>query len=265
MFSMHSSHQHLRTVVHVALAVEVPQPRDWLLVCRAIWSPVSFRRAALFHATAEYCRRSADRCKDPEPRALASMMRCMASVERSRIQRLLRKASAINVLMDDRKGWTLIRARVSYVNETSGTIDSSLLFVAAVRRGGMVDKDLMDFDEDHGARIVSATDAALRRLCTQDDGTLDEVALRQVYARVMTMCADGGPKEVKALKCFNQLFPSISLLIRDACHAIRLACKEPLSHLRVLSTLLAGLLIRALYQKQLFIYSLVMLALLIFD
>ncbi|CAJ1449813.1 unnamed protein product [Effrenium voratum] len=217
---------------HDRLLHGVPQPRDWLVVCRAIWSPVSFRAASLFHATSEFMRRTNNRIKDPEPRALAAMLSVMAEVERKKCRDLLRASSAVTILMDDRKEWRLIQARVSHKSEDGSAMASSLVLLAMVRNNGMHDKDLMEVDKDFGERVVSSTNDALRRLCRLPDGQEDEALLRHIYARVMTLVSDGCPAALKALRCHaTSIFPSVALIIRDACHAIRIATKEPLGHL----------------------------------
>ena len=57
-----------------AVRPKVPQPRDWLMLAQLIWTPLSFKAASKFHASAEFLQRTNGRSKDPGAAALAAMM-----------------------------------------------------------------------------------------------------------------------------------------------------------------------------------------------
>ena len=155
-----------------------------------------------------------------------TLRKTIAKVEKRRLQQILRDAKAICVLMDDRGEWRLIQARVTHLAD--GAYKSTLFLLSMVRRNGASCNLMGDMDEDYGVRTVAATDEALRRLCTGE--TLDESLLGHICKNVMTLVSDGCPAALKSMRCHaTAIFPNVALIIRDACHAIRISTKEPLS------------------------------------
>ena len=213
------------------MCAEVPQPRDWLAVWRSIRSPASFNAAAANHATASFLRRSNNRTKDVSPEAFKSMIGIMARCEKTRIRNYLKQAECISICMDDRGEFRSIHARCAYMD---GEQIVSKLVILGIARAEC--KELEDMDKDYGQKVLEGTLHAIRKICTDSKNSVDEEQVASVRKKIMVLVADGAPSMQKALKVhyWSDKFPSLALLVRDACHAIRIALKDPLCPLSVL-------------------------------
>ena len=82
---------------------------------------------------------------------------------------------------------------------------------------------LMDYDKDCGEQFLATTDMILQKACGSD-----EAFLARVRKKIMVLTGDGCPALQKAFKMHvHTILPSVALIIRDACHAIRIATREP--------------------------------------
>jgi hypothetical protein len=126
--------------------------------------------------------------------------------------------------MDDRQSWRIIRARVAFTGEDK-KISSCVLLLGVHRVSGVqTESTLQDLDQDYGAQVVQATETVLRKICNDRDDLL-----QSVRRKILLLCGDGCPALQKALRLHVQdLLPAVALIVRDGCHAVRIATKEPL-------------------------------------
>ena len=205
----------------------VPQPSDWLHSWRYAISPISFNKSAKLLATEDFLFIGGVRHRPIQRKVFRSMARIMAESEREKGRELLRKSSHATIACDDKGDYRTIRLKCAYICE-DGSVKSSLLLLGVLHRGGNVDTSIQAFDKDYCEKFLESMRFACGRFCTPLGKELDRDLLKRLYQIVCTACGDGHFGLQKALKSQISIFPHLSLVIRDACHAIRIATRDPL-------------------------------------
>ena len=89
---------------------------------------------------------------------------------------------------------------------------------------------LESYDADCSEQIVESTQRMLQSICGGDDDLYD-----RTRRKIMVLCGDGCPGLQRSLRLHvHSLLPQVALVtlvVRDSCHAVRIATKEPLSRL----------------------------------
>jgi hypothetical protein len=139
------------------------------------------------------------------------------------------KADSISIGMDDRQDYRILRARVAY---TEDKVIRSQVLVLGVHRvsGAHVDSTLEDLDKSYPQQVVECTEKVLRCFCGE--------SWEAVRSKIHLLCGDGCPALQKSLRLhIQQLLPAVVLIVRDGCHAARIATKEPLRAWQYISVL----------------------------
>ena len=215
------------------LARGVPQPEDWLRTWRACRTPQSWSVAAQHLQTEHHIRPTRDRSIKARP--LVRMARIIREVVRTKKREMIRKAEAMTLSFDDRKGYKLVRFRVDTLRSTPAASLEVPATWKTVAFEGIVGclqclrgSTLEDLADDYAVNAAKEVMTMLERLCTplsepKDDGLLDHVRLI-----VVGVVADGALQKVsQVLK--QTCFLRIVLIVRDPAHFLRIACKDPLT------------------------------------
>ena len=211
----------------------VPQPSDWIRAWQACRSPVSYRSAYTQGVTENFIHGQRRR-GDLERRGFAAMVAVMSRVLREQIRELLRQASAITLLLDDRGPFRLIRFKCD--KKRSATEDpkdfrgSATACLGVLRRGGVsASRSLEDLEDDYSRAMAESVRRVLRRYACDDDGNVDEALLKAIFLKVRVGLADGGAAVQKCLKFLaSSDMPNMLLILRDLAHMVRNSTRDPL-------------------------------------
>ena len=201
----------------------VPQPEDWLRAWRACRTPQSFRAAQSHGMTETFIRGS--RVLGTSNKAVASMVRVMSLVLRSRKCTVLREAKAVSLSLDDCGGFRIVGFKVAMGDGETATGRLGLL-----RRGGCFSsKELADADDDYSRDMANSIKRAIERLATcPRDGTVDADLVADICQKVYTSVADGASPAQKCLKFLTTFMPHLLWAGRDRAHAARISTSQPL-------------------------------------
>lgn len=214
------------------LAGCVPQPADWLRCWRYTVSPTSFAKASKLSATEDFILAPASRKRPVRDKTFRSMVNIMAEVERQRSRDVLKKSKHATFACDDKGDYRALRVKVSY-EAPDGTIKSEIMLLGVLYKGGRsAETTLQDFDKDSAEKFQHSLKIACERFCTPLGETVDRDLLEQLNRIVITASGDGLFCLQKALRSLasSSVFPKVTLIIRDACHAIRIATRDPLRY-----------------------------------
>ena len=212
----------------------MPQLPDWIRAWQACQCPTSYTSAESNGVTENFVHGVRD--KAASRRAFAQMVKVMAEVLRRRTRKHFSQASAITVMLDDRKAYRLIRYKCDAPrNMLDGPVPPDWRgavsgVVGVLRRGGAsAKKRASDLDEDHSQAMAKSVLLAFRRIATIPGEGLDDAFLQSVIAKIRIGLADGGSS---AQKCLRFLatggMPNMLLIIRDRSHIIRNSTRDPL-------------------------------------
>lgn len=207
------------------LAGAVPQPADWLRAWQAVRHPKSWQAAAGEAKTEHFIHQI--RARPVQPRAIAAMVEVMREVIRNGKRAHIREATSIFIGVDDRGSRKIVRYRCDSPAAPQGPQGQR------ARRGilGCAESihghTFADFDDDYGVRVARDIVRMVERFCTPLGDRLDEPLCQHFLRSVRGFVADGALQKVgHVLKCGSM--PNLLILLRDPCHMIRIACKDPL-------------------------------------
>jgi len=199
----------------------VPQPRDWLCAWAETTEELSFHKQARIDGKKNTLRYKNTR------RIRRKQLKIIAETRREDIRNMLRSATCIALSMDDRKYQKIVRFRCDAPEKPY--MRRGILGVLGLQRSAVG-----DFEEDHALVATRKMDRFLNRFCTplskNSRPLATDLELKEhIRKHVRVFAADGASKERRALlMSVQEVFPNVSLLIRDAAHALRIAIKDPL-------------------------------------
>jgi len=160
----------------------------------------------------------------------------IAECVKKKMRKELRAATAIGLSVDGRGKYKIWRYRCdTHAGLTALRVTLKGSDIApCVANGvlGVMDASLLSFEsaeEDHAARNTECLTAFLQHVFTplgQDQVAED---FHEFCKKVRCIAADGGPAERRAIfDAIQKLCPGVAFVIRDVCHAVRIAAKKPL-------------------------------------
>ena len=196
----------------------VPRASDWLRGWRSLRTPISFTAATKLFETEHYMQPA--RAMSITRHSLVALTRVMAEVIRARKREHLRNAYAITLVSDDRNGYKVVRFRCDH--QTG--VQSGIL---AVMHKGL--EEVEHFDEDISTRACEHIMLAIKTLCTPLKGQCEDGLKEHILHHVRAYVSDGDAGALKVGRLLKERYmPNIVLLLRDPCHAIRIATRDPL-------------------------------------
>lgn len=187
------------------------------------------------------------------------MIQVMHWVVRSQRKKLLLNAQSVSVSVDDRADFRLVRYRCSYRSWEDFTMATAATAVPAVpalsksstleewcsmqpliaegalgviRLGRNVpDNTVAQHDMDKSEKMADSVMAALRDVCADVDGNVDEEMLQRLCSRLQHYASDQGTSAAKCGQVLTQRpeLPNLVWLSADMAHQVRIASKDPLS------------------------------------
>ena len=188
---------------------------------------------------------------------LTQMIKIMHWVVKCRRKKILLHAESISVSVDDRADFRIIRYRCSFRSlaewtEATGASaapalhlskDSNLEdwasmeplvangLVGVIRNGQNVPENtIAEHDRDESEKMAESVLAALKDVCMDMDGYVDEDAYQQMCSKVRHYASDQGASAAKCGQLLSQLpqLPNLIWLSADMAHQVRIASKDPL-------------------------------------
>ena len=198
----------------------VPQPSDWA----DAWAEATSQMSWLKQERLDTKKQGKNaKCKRQQR---TKMCYIMAEVVRIKHRKAIREATSLTLTTDDAKGRKVLRFRCDTPTEPyqgDGLIGIAGKTLKTSAEGPRA------IEADHAESTVASIEQALRSFCTPLGGDCDEALFKHLCGIVHFLASDGARSERKALfLAAKKLFPNAIYLIRDAAHAIRIACKVPL-------------------------------------
>ena len=148
---------------------------------------------------------------------------------------MIRKAEAMTLSFDDRKGYKLVRFRVDTLRSTPAASLEVPATWKTVAFEGIVGclqclrgSTLEDLADDYAVNAAKEVMTMLERLCTPLSQPKDEGLLDHVRLIVVGVVADGALQKVSQVRK-QTYFHRIVRIVRDPAHFLRIACKDPLT------------------------------------
>ena len=207
------------------LAGAVPQPTDWLHAWSVTRNSLSNRCASRLDFTDQFiCSMRID-VQAVERRAFAQMQIVMQESIRRKKRCHLSRANSITLSVDDKKPYRLVRYKAC---DTDGKIESGLLCVLCPLKV-LMECDPEEWDEDKCVMAADSIADGIRGFCTPLGEGCNEILYSHIICNVRAFTADGAPYAQKTGRVLKDRHcRNIVLIFRDACHMIRLACRDPL-------------------------------------
>ena len=221
----------------------VPQLGDWMRVWRMCREPQSWRAVEHVHGTENYI--SQLRETSANSRALQSMSLIEREVTRMKKRDFIRSMTYISYAFDERDAHLLLRYRcdvppfanahcrtawgVAHGRELSEEAAMELCHSCGVVGVGRVyfQKSLADLTDEGAEQLAEDVISLIRAFCTPLGDVFDEHLFDAMKNKCIEVAVDGAA--LKAARLLQEKhFPNMIILCRDASHAIRIACKEPL-------------------------------------
>ena len=188
---------------------------------------------------------------------LQRMIQIMHWVVRSNHKTFLLHSESISISVDDRADFRVVRYRCSFasleeclkasaasaVPASQLSKDSSLAdwssidalvsegLLGVLRSGQNVSGNtIAEHDRDKSEKMAESIVQAVRQLCSDMEGNLDEDAFRQICSKIRRYASDQGASAAKSGQILSQLpeLPSMVWLSADMAHQVRIASKDPL-------------------------------------
>ena len=209
----------------------VPQVADWLRSWRACRTPIAFTAAAQIGFTNNFIH-STRQPVAVERKAFRSMVRIMAFALRARKRNALAAATSICLSLDDRGAYRLIRYKCDAARPADADplswMGSVCGILGVLRRGGKP-KTIDDLTEDYSRQMAESVLTAIRRICTDIDGSVKEALEKEIHGKVRMGVADGGSSVQKCLQFLAAgAMPQMMVIVRDLAHKARSSTKDPL-------------------------------------
>lgn len=225
-------------------AAQVPQLQDWLRVWRNCREPQSWLATENVHSTERYI--SQMRAPSAKRRATQSMTHIMQEVTRMGKRDQIRKCTWISCAFDERDGHMLLRYRcdvppVDNPNSQTawGVVQAPLLSseedamqlchsCGIIGVGRMYfSKGLEELSDEGASRMVDDVLSLMRAFCTPLNDCMDETLFSAMKNKCISVAVDGAALKAARLLQKKHL-KNMIIVCRDASHAIRIACKDPL-------------------------------------
>lgn len=215
------------------LAGAVPQPADWLRAWQAVRHPKSWQAAAAGAATEHFIHQI--RARPVQPRAFAALVEIMREAIRNAKRANIREATSIFIGVDDRGSRKIVRYRCDAPaalaapqgpQEGLGKQRAHMGILGCAE--SVHGHTFQDFEGDYGERVAGDIVRMIERFCTPLGDRLDEQLCQHFLRSVRGFVADGALQKVGHVLKSSGRMPNLLVVLRDPCHMIRIACKDPL-------------------------------------
>ncbi len=225
----------------------VPQLVDWLRVWRMCREPQSWVAAENAQYTERYISqlRDGERTSNGKRRALQSMALIAREVTREKKRNRVRSSTHISYAFDERDGHMLLRYRCDVPPCDNDHCRTAWGFAQAadisekdamelchscgvVGVGRMYfSKTLEEMTSEGASQLVEDVLSLIRAFCTPLGDSLDADLYEAMKRKCISVAVDGAALKAARLLQEKHML-NIIIVCRDASHAIRIACKEPL-------------------------------------